>query len=262
MLSHVRNIIKTRLCQKLIAIVVVSIAVISLAIFTPHFVAEHAENEKGVESAAELLIQTMGTSMSYGVPITNAEMLYGGHKVVGYQVCDIASCKIEFGEPITGFATLAASKKSIYQQDNTRFEVRRPITNKQGELSQITIRIDTAILDRNNQVSLWTLIGQVLGVSFFVICTSMFAASLIIIAPILKLKRRMMRAKKDPTNPTKYVLKVKQKDEVADLIDEFNSMLLDLDNYQTKLSQAKKSSDVRWKFAIEGSGDGIWDWTR
>ena len=260
MLSHVHNIIKTRLCQKLIAVVVISIAAISLVVFVPHFIAEHAKNEKGVESAAELLIKTMATSLSYDVPITNAEMLYGDHKVVGYQVCTAERCEIEFGEPITGFSSIAPSEKTIYQQDNTRFEVRRTFTNKQGSLGQITLRIDTSTLNKNNQVSLWTLIGQVLGISFFVICTSMFAASLIIIAPILKLKRRMMRAKKDPTNPTKYLLHVKQKDEVADLIDEFNSMLFDLDDYQNKLSQAKKSSDVRWKFAIEGSGDGIWDW--
>ena len=72
MLSHVHNIIKTRLWQTLIAVVVISIAAISLAVFVPHFIAEHAKNEKGVESAAELLIKTMSTSLSYDVPITNA----------------------------------------------------------------------------------------------------------------------------------------------------------------------------------------------
>ena len=149
MLSHVRNIIKTRLCQKLIAVVILSITLISLAIFIPHFIAEHKKHEKGVESAAELLIQTMSTSLSYGVPIKNAEMLYGGHKVVGYEVCDLSNCELKFGESITGFADHAPSEKSIYQNENTRFEVRRPILNKQKGLSQITLRIDTTTLNEN-----------------------------------------------------------------------------------------------------------------
>ena len=260
MFSHVRNIIKTRLCQKLIVIVVLSITLISLAVFTPHFIAEHAKHERDIESAAEILIKTMGTSLSYGVPITNAERLFGDHKVVGYQVCNTSGCQIKTGESITGIEANIPTEESIYQADDTRFEVKRLFKNRQGNFSQITLRIDTATLHNKNQISLWTLVIQVLGISFFAICISMFAASYIIIAPVIRLKQQMIKAKKDPTNPTKYVLKVKQKDEIADLIGAFNGMLFDIDNYQTKLSQAKDASDVRWKFAIEGSGDGIWDW--
>lgn len=260
MFSHFRNITNTKLCQKLIAIVVLSIVVISSVVFIPYFATEYAKHEKSMEMAAERLIKTMAASLSYDAPISNAETLHGGHKVVGYQICDTATCQAKFGEAITGLAANDITEKSTYQNDETRFEVRRSFKNKQGDLSQITLRIDTAALVKQNQNRIWTLILQALGISLFVICTSMLAASCIIITPILKLKGRMRRAKQDPTNPTKYFLKVSQKDEIADLINEFNKMLCDLDHYQAKLNIAKKSSDVRWKFAIEGSGDGIWDW--
>ena len=51
-------------------------------------------------------------------------------------------------------------------------------------------------------------------------------------------------------------LPVNSKDEIGDLIRGFNSLL------ETMLhqSEALKESEFRWKFALEGTGDGLWDW--
>ncbi len=45
-------------------------------------------------------------------------------------------------------------------------------------------------------------------------------------------------------------------DELAKLAQRINGMLISLDEQQ----KALKDSEFRWKFAIEGSGDGVWDW--
>ncbi len=52
------------------------------------------------------------------------------------------------------------------------------------------------------------------------------------------------------------LLPVKQDDEIGDLIRGFNSLLLTMG----KQSEALKQSEFRWKFALEGTGDGLWDW--
>jgi PAS domain S-box-containing protein len=45
-------------------------------------------------------------------------------------------------------------------------------------------------------------------------------------------------------------------DEIGELIGGFNRLLAKLEQGQ----QALKESEYRWKFAIEGSGDALWDW--
>lgn len=52
------------------------------------------------------------------------------------------------------------------------------------------------------------------------------------------------------------LLPVKQNDEIGDLIRGFNSLLVTMG----KQSEALKQSEFRWKFALEGTGDGLWDW--
>lgn len=44
--------------------------------------------------------------------------------------------------------------------------------------------------------------------------------------------------------------------EIRDLIKAFNHLLIALRNRE----QALEESEFRWKFAIEGTGDGLWDW--
>jgi PAS domain S-box-containing protein len=51
-------------------------------------------------------------------------------------------------------------------------------------------------------------------------------------------------------------LPVTSKDEIGELIGGFNRLLKTLVQREIAL----KESEYRWKFAIEGSGDGIWDW--
>lgn len=49
---------------------------------------------------------------------------------------------------------------------------------------------------------------------------------------------------------------IDSKNEIGDLIAAFNTLLSELGRREDAL----KESEFRWKFAIEGSGDGLWDW--
>ncbi len=51
-------------------------------------------------------------------------------------------------------------------------------------------------------------------------------------------------------------LPVSYPDEIGELIASFNRML----GLLAERQQALQESEFRWKFAIEGSGDGLWDW--
>lgn len=52
-------------------------------------------------------------------------------------------------------------------------------------------------------------------------------------------------------------LPITSNDEIADLIRGFNSLL----DTMRRQSEALKQSEFRWKFALEGTGDGLWDWS-
>jgi diguanylate cyclase (GGDEF)-like protein/PAS domain S-box-containing protein len=51
-------------------------------------------------------------------------------------------------------------------------------------------------------------------------------------------------------------LPVAREDEIGDLIIGFNRLLA----IMSKQSEELKQSEFRWKFALEGTGDGLWDW--
>lgn len=57
------------------------------------------------------------------------------------------------------------------------------------------------------------------------------------------------------TNETELV-SVKSKGEIGELINAFNNLLQKLKQRENALQE----SEFRWKFAIEGAGDGLWDW--
>ena len=51
-------------------------------------------------------------------------------------------------------------------------------------------------------------------------------------------------------------LPISRQDEIGDLIQGFNLVLASLAHSE----EALRESEFRWKFAIEGTGDGLWDW--
>lgn len=74
------------------------------------------------------------------------------------------------------------------------------------------------------------------------------------LAPVLKTANRLtLLATSDlPVKP----LHVARQDEIGAMVGGFNHLLEILGQRETALTE----SEFRWKFAIEGAGDGLWDW--
>ena len=72
--------------------------------------------------------------------------------------------------------------------------------------------------------------------------------------PMLAASRALATQAAD-TQPVQ-ALPVTSQDEIGELIDGFNHLLETVSKREAALTE----SEFRWKFAIEGSGDGMWDW--
>lgn len=58
------------------------------------------------------------------------------------------------------------------------------------------------------------------------------------------------------SNQPPELLPVPDQNEIGDLISGFNNLLVAISQQSDELKQ----SEFRWKFALEGTGDGLWDW--
>ena len=74
------------------------------------------------------------------------------------------------------------------------------------------------------------------------------------LAPMLAASKLL--ATLSATNLPPQPLPITRQDEIGDLIGGFNRLLETLKQRNAEL----RESEFRWKFAIEGSGDGVWDW--
>jgi PAS domain S-box-containing protein len=75
------------------------------------------------------------------------------------------------------------------------------------------------------------------------------------LAPMLDASKALASREHDEQQ-TMQPLPIARQDEIGELIGGFNRLLADLGQREESL----KESEFRWKFAIEGSGDGVWDW--
>ena len=74
------------------------------------------------------------------------------------------------------------------------------------------------------------------------------------LSPMLNTAQKLTRLA--TTNLPVKPLPVTRQDEIGAMIGGFNHLLETLGNRETALVD----SEFRWKFAIDGSGDGLWDW--
>jgi diguanylate cyclase (GGDEF)-like protein/PAS domain S-box-containing protein len=74
------------------------------------------------------------------------------------------------------------------------------------------------------------------------------------LAPLLQTARTLsfLTTRKLPTQP----LPISRQDEIGAMVGSFNHLLETLDKREAALTD----SEFRWKFAVEGAGDGLWDW--
>lgn len=105
-----------------------------------------------------------------------------------------------------------------------------------------------------NRIKLFMQMMAVLLVTLFIAILLAKHYTKVFITPLI----HMAKTAKRITLSADYSLRVPKEsdDEIGQLANEFNIMLETI----TQRDQALKESEFLWKFAIEGSGDGVWDW--
>jgi diguanylate cyclase (GGDEF)-like protein/PAS domain S-box-containing protein len=105
-----------------------------------------------------------------------------------------------------------------------------------------------------SQISLVIQISLIFALTFLIALTFARRLSKSVIRPILQIATTAHNIEQGGD----YTQRVNKSsyDETGYLADEFNKMLVAIN----QRDRALQESEFRWKFAIEGSGDGIWDW--
>ena len=270
MMSEVAKIIKSGLNRKLASIVLFSILLVEFVVLFPS-VAKYKESQiHMVEMHADLLIETLDSSLLSSGKIEDPKVFSShlqNHEMVrGFSICGEKGCMIRSGEAVDPMSESQGIKKSMLTEDSLRMEVTTPLKGSTENL-WVVLRIDSSMIHHMVIHYIWNVLGIIALISVFVTLAALVGIAFVVINPIIKLKQTMNLAMEDPTQPTKYVLENRNQDEIADLTRTYNRLLFDISHYQDQLNESKRevergltASEARWKFALEGSGDGVWDW--
>jgi diguanylate cyclase (GGDEF)-like protein/PAS domain S-box-containing protein len=271
MVLEIPKIIRSGLSRKLAGVVLFSIVLVEFIILFPSVMSFKHKQVHMVEMHADIIVELINSNLLSGKKISDnydyLNYLNNHSLITGYKICFNDDCKASSGEAVVSTFDASDDPVSKLVDSDTRLEVRRSLFGESGEHNAIIMRIDTSDLKHQITMFIWQMIGLVALISVFVTIASMIGVSSIVISPILKLKENMFKAMEDPTRPGLYYLENNQMDEIADLTQTYNRLLFDINHYQNQLTESKReierglsSSEARWKFALEGSGDGVWDW--
>ncbi|MGB1311171.1 MAG: hypothetical protein ACPG47_08155 [Leucothrix sp.] len=269
MFSEVVKNIQSGLNRKLASIVLFSILLIEFIVLIPSVISYQKTQVRVAESHAELLIETLESLLVKQGTITDpqqfSEHLQHHEMVKGFSICGKAGCIIRSGEAVSPTHEASGEVGAVITKGIPSIEVTRHLAGSNDKL-WIVLKIESAV-DAMVVAYTWKTLGIIALISIFVTLASLISIVLVVINPVLKLKQTMYLAMEDPTQPTKYILENNNQDEIADLTQTYNRLLFDISHYQDQLNESKReverglsASEARWKFALEGSGDGVWDW--
>jgi len=270
MFSEITKYLKSGLNRKLASTVMFSILLVEFMLLFPSVIKYKEAQVRMVEMHAELLIETLDSALlnigRISDPKQFSNHLQNHEMVRGFSICGKNGCIIRSGEAVDPMSESMGVNGSKLSEDSTRMEVTQAL-NVASEPLWVVLLVDSTMIHHRVIQYIWNTLGLIALIAIFVTFASLIGIALIVINPILKLKRTMYLAMDDPTQPTKYVLENNNQDEIADLTQTYNRFLFDISHYQDQLRESKReverglsASEARWKFALEGSGDGVWDW--
>ena len=270
MFPEITKIIKSGLNRKLASIVLFSILLVEFMVLFPSVMKYKSDQVHMVEMHAELLIETLESSLlsngKVGAPVSTSNNLQNHEMVMGFSICGEDGCIVRSGETVDPISESKGKNWSQLSDDSSRMEVTRILKGSTEKL-WIVLRVDATMVHHMMIHYIWNTLALIALISLFVTLSTLIGIAFVVINPILKLKQTMYLAMEDPTQPTKYILENSNKDEIADLTQTYNRLLFDISHYQDQLNESKleverglTASEARWKFALEGSGDGVWDW--
>ena len=270
MFSEVSKIIKSGLNRKLASTVLLSILLVEFIILFPSVMKYKESQVHMVEMHAELLIATLDSALANNIDINDAKQFSShlkDHEIVkGFSICSMDGCTIRSGETVNPDSEASGIASSKLLEQTSRMEVTRHLKGARKQY-WIVLRVDSTMVHHMVIHYIWNTIGLIALISIFVTLVVLTGIAFVVIKPITKLKQAMYMAMEDPTQPTQYVLDNNNHDEIADLTHTYNRFLFHISHYQDQLNESKReverglsASEARWKFALEGSGDGVWDW--
>ena len=274
MTSTIKKMLTSGLSLKIASTVMLSIAIVEIIILVPSLITEKKHNDTMAENHAIILISTLESSLKYGDMANNAEFyerILGYHDLVkGYAVCDSTGCPIKFGEEVnnTNFSKVSITQgsSSLISKDHTRLETTKQIMTG-NDPHWIVLRTDISSFKEHLFHYIIKILALIALICIFVTLTTTMGLVWVVLRPIQNLKHNIQSLLGDPSNPLKYIQRVHSDDEIGDLTKTFNRLLFDINNYQELVDRSQKevqrglsASEARWKFALEGSGDGVWDW--
>ena len=270
MLSEVAKIIKSGLNRKLASTVLFSILLVEFILLIPSVKKYQESQVHMVEMHADILINTLDSALLSRRGNVDAKELsryLENHEIVrGFSICGKDGCLTRFGESVDSESERLGKYNTVLSENSERMEVTRKL-KVSGEHLWVVLKIDATMIRHMVVHYIWNTLGLIALISIFVTLAALIGIASIVIKPVLKLKQTMHLAMEDPTQPTQYILENDNNDEIADLTQTYNRLLFDISHYQNQLTESKRkverglsASEARWKFALEGSGDGVWDW--
>ena len=270
MLSEITKIIKSGLNRKLASTVLFSILLVEFMVLIPSVMKYKESQVHMMEMHADMLIETLDSALlssgSIKDPKQFSNHLQNHEMVRGFSICRKDGCVIRSGEAVDPMSESMGKPSIELNDDSSRMEVTRNLKGS-GERLWVVLRIDSSMIHHMVIHYIWNTLALIALISVFVTIAALIGIAFIVINPILKLKQTMYLAMEDPTQPTKYIIENNNQDEIADLTQTYNRFLFDISHYQDQLNESKleverglSASEARWKFALEGSGDGVWDW--
>ncbi|PWQ95338.1 GGDEF domain-containing phosphodiesterase [Leucothrix arctica] len=270
MTSIIKKVLSSRLNLKIASTVMLSIVLVEIIILVPSLFTEKHHKEMMAESHASILISTLESSLQYENKVSDPEIysrLLGHHELVkGYAVCNMTDCPIKFGETVNTSNIKLKSPAPSISKDHTRLETTKQIMSG-NDPYWLVLRTDISSFKEELLQHIINILGLIALICLFVTVTTTAGLYWIVLRPIQNLKGNIQNLLADPKNPLKYMQRIHSDDEIGDLTKTFNRLLFDINNYQEAVESAQKevqkglsASEARWKFALEGSGDGVWDW--
>lgn len=264
------KILPSGLSVKVAGTVLASIIFVEIAILVPSFFAEKQRKVAAVEHQTQTLVEALSLALSYDKRADRPEFYarsLGRHALIkGYAVCNKTDCFVSAGEAVNQSADTQAMPAAVFSADQTRLETTHELLVG-SDAYRVILRIDTSGLQTELFDYVVKIFALVALICLFVTGATVLGLMWIVVRPVKYLINNVKNVLDDPDNPLSYVQKEQRPDEIGDLAKIIDLLLLDINASQKRALAMQREaeedllvSEARWKFALEGSGDGVWDW--
>lgn len=258
--KRVERVFFARLSQKIAFWVMCSILLIEAIIVIPSYIVREQEllnNLERVGLATILPIMHLVDLENANSDLPLGEKLTKGTVIVGASIYQADGQLVEsFGEPPTLSLADLNDQEAVYDlnRDELRYDVAWSANSLQSNMNVIA-RLDSTPVHEELQGYTARMIGFILLVSAFVTGATMFAVSKTALDPILQLRHYLLAVAERRNKSQPKMLSVDRKDELGDVMQAFNTMSHQIEEYTGELegltNQLEERIEVRTAELLE-----------